>query len=123
MDYTEYTAVKNKFITSHNLCDLFKLLSIETRKRIEYAYLKPGIKVFETTITQNLIFSINAYNDQYGLNIEIFEARDEATNGNDLELVIRYPSYGVEFYAPIQAKKFTGLANMTRWITEHKLIR
>jgi hypothetical protein len=105
LDYTEYTAVKNKFISSPNLCDLFKLLSIETWKRIEYAYLKPGIKVFETTLTQNLIFTINAYNDQYGLNIEVLEAVDENTNGNDLELVIRYPAYGTEFYAPIQAKK------------------
>ena len=71
MDYTEYTAVKNRFAATPNLCDLFKLLAIETWKRIEYAYLKPRVKVFETTITQNLIFSINAYNDQYNLNIEI----------------------------------------------------
>lgn len=105
MDYTEYTAVKNRFTTDPNLCDLFKLLSIETWKRIEYAYLKPGIKVFETTITQNLIFSINAYNDQYDLNIDIFEALDEKTNGNDFELIIRFPNDGLEYYAPIQAKK------------------
>lgn len=105
MDYTEYTAVKNRFSTTPSLCDLFKLLSIETWKRIEYAYLKPRVKVFETTITQNLIFSINAYNDQYGLNIDILEALDEKTNGNDFELIIRYPSDGLEYYAPIQAKK------------------
>jgi hypothetical protein len=90
MDYTQFTAVKNSFTKSPNLCDLFKLLSIETWKRIEYAYLKPGIKVFETTITQNLIFSINAYNDQHNLNVEIFEALDENTNGNDFELIIRF---------------------------------
>jgi len=54
---------------------------------------------------QNLIFSINAHNDQYGLNIGIFEAANENTNGNDFELIIRYPSEGVEFYAPVQAKK------------------
>jgi hypothetical protein len=105
MDYTEYTAVKNKFSSTPNLCDLFKLLSIETWKRIEYAYLRPGIKVFETTITQNLIFTINAYNEQFGLNIEISEAKDEKTNGNDFELIIRFPGEGIEFYSPIQAKK------------------
>ena len=49
MDYTEYTAVKNRFSATPNLCDLFKLLSIETWKRIEYAYLKSGVKVFEVT--------------------------------------------------------------------------
>jgi hypothetical protein len=105
MDYTEFTSVKNRFTASPNLCDLFKLLSIETWKRIEYAYLKRGVKVFETTITQNIIFSINAYNDQFPLNIEIFEATDERTNGNDIELIIKYPKEGLEYYAPIQAKK------------------
>jgi len=105
MDYTEYSAVKNRFSVTPTLCDLFKLLSIETWKRIEYAYLKPGVKVFETTITQNLIFSINAYNDQYNLNIDIFEALDEKTNGNDFELIIRFPADGISYYAPIQAKK------------------
>jgi hypothetical protein len=105
MDYTVYTAVKNQFTANPTLCDLFKLLSIETWKRIEYAYARSDVKVFETTITQNLIFSINAYNDQFNLNIEVLEAVDEKANGNDIELVIQYPADGIEFYAPIQAKK------------------
>jgi hypothetical protein len=105
MDYTEFTSVKNKFTANPNLCDLFKLLAIETWKRIEYGYLKPGIKVFETTITQNLIFSINAYRDQFNLNIEIFEALNEKVNGNDFELLIRFPNEELEYYAPVQAKK------------------
>lgn len=105
MDYTEYTTVKNKFAATPNLCDLFKLLSIETWKRMEHAYLKRGMKVFETTITQNLIFTINAFNEQYNLNIDIFEALDERTNGNDFELIIRFPNANVEFYAPVQSKK------------------
>src|SRR5262245_16984581 len=105
MDYTEYTVVKNRFATDPNLCDLFRLLSIETWKMIEYAYIKPRVKVFETTVTQNLIFSINAFNDQYRLNIEVLEALDEKTNGNDFELIIRFPDDGIEYYAPIQAKK------------------
>jgi hypothetical protein len=105
LNYTEYTTIKNKFTATPNLCDLFKLLSIETWKRIEYSYLKPRVKVFETTVTQNLIFSINAYKDQYNLNIDALEASDEKTNGNDFELIIRFPNDGIEYYAPIQAKK------------------
>jgi hypothetical protein len=105
MDYTDFTAIKNRLAKSPNLCDLFKLISIETWSRMEYAYLKPRIKVFETTLTQNLIFTLNAYSEQYKLDIDIFEALDEKTNGNDFELIIRYPTEGVEFYAPIQAKK------------------
>jgi hypothetical protein len=105
MDYTEYTSVKKRFDRDTNLCDLFKLLSIETWKRMEYAYLHTGVKVFETTITQNLLFTINAYNDQYKLDIDIFEAKSEKTNGNDFELIIKFPEYNTEYYAPVQAKK------------------
>lgn len=105
MDYTQYTTARNTFVANPGLCNLFKLLAIETWKRIEYAYLKPRMKVFETTITQNIVFSINAFNDIYGLNIDIYEALNERANGNDLELIIRYPAEGVEYYAPIQAKK------------------
>ncbi len=72
---------------------------------MEYAYLKPRVRLFETTITQNIIFTINAYNDQHGLNIQILEAEDEKTNGNDFELIIKFPADGVEYYAPVQAKK------------------
>jgi hypothetical protein len=105
MDYTPYTVAKDKLSSTPNLCDLFKVLATETWKRIEFAYLKSGVKVFETTITQNLVFSINAYKDQYGLDIEIYEAVDEKTNGNDLELIIQFPNEGIEYYVPIQAKK------------------
>jgi hypothetical protein len=105
MDFTKYTAVKNNFVSSPNLCDLFKLLSIETWKRIEYAYLKRGIKVYETTLTQNILFTINVYNDQFNLNIDIYESLNENVSGNDIELIIRYPVSGIEFYSPIQAKK------------------
>lgn len=105
MDYTEYTAVKRRFTSAPTLCELFKLLSFETWKRIEYAYLMPRVKVYETTLTQNIIFTANAYNDEHNLHIDIFEALDEETNGNDFELVIKYPAHGAEFYAPIQAKK------------------
>lgn len=115
MNFTEYTTIKNKFSSSPNLCELFKLLSIETWKRIEYAYMKPGVKVFETTLTQNIIFTINAYNDQYGLNIEIYESLNERVNGNDMELIIKYPKDGVEYYAPIQARKFTRMVNILHW--------
>lgn len=105
MDYTEYTSVKNKFAVNPNLCDLFKLLSIETWKRIEYSFLRQGGRINETTITQNIIFTINAFTDQFGLDIDIFEALDEKRNGNDFELIIKFRKENVEFYTPIQAKK------------------
>lgn len=105
MDFTAYTSIKQQFVSAPSLCRLLKLLSIETWKRIEHAYNRSNVRIFETTITQNLIFAIHAYADQFNLNIEILESKDENANGNDVELVVRYPDDGVEFYAPIQAKK------------------
>lgn len=104
MYFDELTNIKREFEKSKDICDLFKLLSVETWKRIEYAYLNAGVKVFETTLTQNLIFTLHSLSDQYKLNINIYEADNEKTNGNDFELIIRFPDEQIEYYAPVQAK-------------------
>ncbi len=116
MEYTEYTVVKNKFAAKPNLCDLFMLLSIETWKRIEYSFLRPGGRINETTLTQNIIFTINAFTDQYGLDIVILEALDEKRNGNDFELIIKFPKENLEFYTPIQAKKIYKNGKYGAWL-------
>lgn len=104
IDFTSFSAAKSTFEANPNLCILFKFLAVETWKRLEFSYIKPYVKVFETTLTQNIAFNINAYKAVYPrLPIRVLEAEDEYTNGNDLELVINYPSGS--FYTPIQAKK------------------
>lgn len=106
IDFSHFTAAKNSFEGNPGLCNLFKFLSIETWKRLEFTYIKPKIKVFETTLTQNIAFTISAYANEYpGLLIDIWEADDESANGNDLEVVIVFSKYGFNFYAPVQAKK------------------
>jgi|GEM_PF-3072854 len=106
IDFTHFTAAKNSFEANPGLCNLFKFLSIETWKRIEFTYIKPRIKVYETTLTQNIAFATNAYVDFYPmLNIRVFEAENEKANGNDIELIIRFKNFDYDFYAAIQAKK------------------
>ncbi len=107
MDYTDYTSAKVALAgpSGPSLCALFKYLSIETWKRMEFAYSQKGMRIWETTITQNLIFTLNAYKHQYKLPIVIQESEDEKTNGSDIELVLIYRQLGLAFYAPMQAKK------------------
>lgn len=64
-----------------------KYISFETWMRIEFAYSRKGLKVYETTITQNLLFNIRLLAEEKRLPIQIFEAVSEKTNGNDIELV------------------------------------
>jgi hypothetical protein len=106
VDFTPYIFSKNNFEDNPNLCALFKLLAIETWKRIEFTYIKPYIRVYETTLTQNIAFTINAYKVKFPeLTIDVFEATDEKTNGNDIELIIQFEGHPVDFYAAVQAKK------------------
>jgi hypothetical protein len=106
IDFTHFTSAKNSFEGNPGLCNLFKFLAVETWKRLEFTYVKPKLKVYETTLTQNIAFAINAYVDVYPqLLIDVWESDDENANGNDLELVIVFSKFGFDFYAPVQAKK------------------
>jgi hypothetical protein len=106
IDYTHFTAAKAHFERNPGLCNLFKFLAIESWKRIEFTYSMPLIKIYETTLTQNIAFTINAYKSVYpGINIDLYESENERANGNDLEMILSFPDFDWDFYAPIQAKK------------------
>lgn len=64
---------------------LLRNLSCETWERIGFSRNRNGLKIFETTITQNIIFNIHLHKPS---NFIIYEATDEKTNGNDIELFI-----------------------------------
>lgn len=106
MDYTQLTAARHALQGDPGLCNLFKFIASETWNRLAFAYARRERSLYETTLTQNLVFTIQSFVQEYpNLNIEILEAADEATNGNDLELILRFPAENKEFYAAIQAKK------------------
>lgn len=106
IDFRDFTSAKQHFEGNPGLCWLFKFLAVETWKRLEFTYIKPRLRVLETTITQNIAFTIHAYKSAFpGLGIEIWESTDEKAKGNDLELLLRFSRFGFMFYAPVQAKK------------------
>lgn len=98
---------KDDLITNpkvYNLCNLLKSISYDTWRRIEFVRNRKGLKILETTITQNILYSINMFShlSLTPIPITIYEAENEAANGNDIELVIR-TVHGI-ILAPLQAK-------------------
>jgi hypothetical protein len=73
------------YMKTKTLFELLREQSCETWERIGFARTRKGLRIFETTITQNIIFNIHQQNPSQFV---IYEATDEKTNGNDIELFI-----------------------------------
>jgi hypothetical protein len=73
--------------TFKNTCDFLNKYSERIWNRIRLARRRKQ-RVSETTITENLIFDFWCHGKEDSLAIEIYEAKDEASNGNDLEIYI-----------------------------------
>lgn len=87
MNRKYYLAIQ-KLQAEPSLLNWLKLFSLETWDRISFARSRVGLKIYETTITQNLLLNITAFAETETLPIEIFEAISEKSNGNDIEIVI-----------------------------------
>lgn len=89
-------------------CNWFQFFAQETWDRIGYVRTRRGLKIWETTVTQNLMFEFHTSKEAYlpmmraTWGIEILESVNESTNGNDIELFVE-TSGGILFFA-IQAK-------------------
>ncbi len=83
----------------NQLSSLLRKLSHETWERIGFSRNRAGLKIFETTITQNLIYNIHLHKPS---NFIIYEAIDESTNGNDIELFME--TKGGFLFLAIQSK-------------------
>jgi hypothetical protein len=84
------------------MCEWFKAFSVQTWKKLEFAYHHSAVKVHENTITQNLVFDLWCLAEQKKLPIMMFESADEKANGNDLEIIVETNKGCVIF--PTQAK-------------------
>lgn len=83
---------------------LYKRISSSVWDRIHFSY-NMGFKYSEVTITENLLFDMCKFNiDNPLIAINIFEAKNEKTNGNDLELCLEIEPDKYMIFV-IQAKK------------------
>lgn len=84
-----------------NTCNFFRFVSCDTWKRIKLAR-RGGFKIYETTVTQNILYYFYLFRLRNSSNIQLFESTDEKTNGNDLEILINTSSGYIKL--PTQAK-------------------
>lgn len=84
-------------------CNIFSEIAKETWERFHFAYEKKGFKIYETTITQNILYKIEKIRRYLDVNIILREAVDEKTNGNDIEFVITDGTRSLKM--PMQAKR------------------
>lgn len=70
-----------------DICVLFADISIEIWERIKFSR-EQNLPVHEPTITQNLIFRFWQEAKNKDLPIQLYEANNEKSNGNDIELLL-----------------------------------
>jgi len=88
----------------NKLKELYKEISSSIWDRIPFSY-NMGFKYSEVTITENLLFDIYKFNtNSPSLTVNIYEAKNEKANGNDLELCLEIDANKYVILV-IQAKK------------------
>jgi len=105
-EYNKIMALSDKiFIRDCNLCTKMTELSYDTWDRIKFTRANASqIKLFETTITQNLLFELAKFSEHCTFKqVKAFEAINERVNGNDIEFFIQQPN-GKYLFFPMQAK-------------------
>lgn len=92
------------YFESIDLEIMLKHFSMETWERLRVSQkFRREVKTYETTITQNLIYEIlKIARLTNHPSLRLLEARDESTNGNDLEIFVQYKDGYILF--PAQAK-------------------
>ncbi|NOT91970.1 DUF6615 family protein [Ferruginibacter sp.] len=91
-----------RFFEIQDLYSFLQLYSVQIWNRIEFVRNKEGLKITETTITQNLIFDFWQLAVISKLPVEMYESLNEKANGNDLEICIETSKGFILF--PCQAK-------------------
>jgi hypothetical protein len=102
-----FTDLFKKLKDNLTLSNFLQLVAFDTWKRVEFGRTRKGFKVYETTITQNILYQFCIFSDLFPeVPIRMFEAKNERHDGNDIELIIRTSKGCVIF--PIQAKIIYG---------------
>lgn len=91
-----------KQLDFESVCDWFKYFSFQTWEKLRFAYHHSAVKMHETTITQDLVFTFWRLAGLKKLPVMMLESEDEKANGNDLEIIIETNKRYI--ILPIQAK-------------------
>ncbi|MDN3586094.1 hypothetical protein QWY86_05410 [Pedobacter aquatilis] len=85
-------------------CELLRAVEQDTWARIGFTRETPGLRIMETTVTQNIVYELRLLKHRFGhIGYTLFESRNEKANGHDLLLRILSSKSEVYTYA-LQAK-------------------
>lgn len=99
----DYVRLDKEFRKNKSLCSLLQLIAVDTWNRVEFGRTRKALKIFETTITQNILYELFVYCSRYPkCPVRMFEAVNESINGNDIELCVKIQNGYV--LIPLQAK-------------------
>lgn len=87
--------------------------------RLNFVYHHKQARLYETTITDDLIFQINQRFVDKGAVLLLEHADNEKRNGNDIEFVVEYQNQFIIF--PIQAKRIYAKQRYPRFSHENQL--
>ena len=68
--------------------NILKIISVNVWNQIGFARNRRGLKVFETTVTQDLLRFVFMAASESHFGIQLYEANSEKANGNDIECFI-----------------------------------
>lgn len=91
-----------EFSEKQDLTSWFNHFAVTTWHRIEFARLRERLRIYETTVTQNLLYEMAILLEATDFPLRMYESLSEKTNGDDLEIVIKTDKGYVIF--PCQAK-------------------
>lgn len=91
-----------KEFSGRSLEEILMFISMQIWDRIEFAKMTKGFKIYETTITQELLYQLRSISLCSEYNIKLFEAVKENVNGNDIEFLIDF-GFGFVLF-PVQSK-------------------
>lgn len=77
-----------QLLNKKDLYSFLQLYSVQTWNKIGFVRKRKGLRINETTITQNLVFDFWQLAAASTLPIEIYESKNEKVNGNDLEIIV-----------------------------------
>lgn len=85
-----------------NAQNILKTISANVWNKIEFARERKGLKIYETTVTQDILSFVMFAALETKFDIKLFEAKAEKTNGNDIECYVETEKGFL--FLPMQAK-------------------
>lgn len=92
----------NLDLSNLNINTFLKFFSIQVWHKLNFVFSSKGLRLNETTVTQDFVYQLYLLAKSKQFPVKIFESKNEKANGNDLEILVEIDKGVVKL--PCQAK-------------------